>query len=259
VTSPTELDFTGVEKVVVFLMRGSVQVVGADTETARVNVTESAHGPLTVSTKDGTLEVTHAPKTPAQIAGQVKDGEHRSHAVVTVTVPAGATVDVTTIYASGTVTDLTGPVKVFCGESRTSLARLAGHVEVTNFNGRVDALDLAGAVKITAYTASVALAGVTGSVRAETLSGDLTVDARPKAGSHLHLSSDSGPVVAGLPSLTDTRVELASAAGRVRSDFPDLSVRDVQDAKVADGVFGTPLRELWVRTETGDVTLLRRG
>jgi Toastrack DUF4097 len=261
ITTPQLLTFDAVREVKAFLMRGSIRVVGTDSGPARLEVSEIDRSPLTVRQhEDGTVEISHGPVNAQRIMASVFSLRGRHRVVASLAVPRDCAVDVSSAMAGNLmVSGLSGAVRVHSGASEMTLAQLSGPVEVTNISGRLEAMTLSGTVKVNAVSAEVVIADATGSVRAETVSGSLTVDARPQPGAQLHLVSVSGPVYVGLPTLTGTRVRLETNFGKVSSQFPELEAITAERLPLVGEIFGTPHTDLWIKTVSGNIAVLRRG
>src|SRR4051812_13469750 len=100
ITAPRQLTVRDITGLRIFLMHGSCRVLGADTDTTRVEVSEITSGPLTVLHRDdGTLVVTHAPGVIRRALATVTGRRRRRSAVVTITVPHECAVAVRGINA----------------------------------------------------------------------------------------------------------------------------------------------------------------
>lgn len=144
-----------------------------------------------------------------------------------VAVPAGASVDVSTV---------SGPVSVDSVVAAVSAGTVNGDIEAT---------------------------GVRGTVAASTVNGGISVevDSLPPGGD-ISLETVNGSVIATLPPTLSASVSLGTATGRVRTDFPlplptgeggaiDRAPREIT------GTLGAGGSTVRLETVTGDVTLSR--
>jgi hypothetical protein len=260
ITSPQLLTFDTVRVVKAFLIRGSIRVVGTDSGPARLEVSKIDRSPLTVRhDEDGTVEISHGLVNAQRILASMLSLRGRHRVVASLAVPRDCAVEVSSAMAGSLmVSSLAGAVRINSGASDVTLAQLSGPVEVANDSGRLEAMTLSGAVKVNAVSGEVVIADATGSVHAETVSGSLTVDARPRPGAELHLVSVSGPVSLGLPALTGTRVRLETSFGKVSSQFPELAAAAEKRLRLVQETFGTPHTDLWIKTVSGNIAVLRR-
>ncbi|GLZ36298.1 hypothetical protein Lesp02_84850 [Lentzea sp. NBRC 105346] len=257
IEEPGSLAFEDVNEVKAFVVRGNVRVVGAPGP-VRLEVTEIDRSPLHVRLTDGLLEVSHGEVNAQKIAASALSRHKKMRATVTLSVPPGCPVDLSSATANITASGLSSRLKVFTSQSETALANLSGPVQIESSHGRVEAITVSGPIVVKAIVADVVIADATGSVRAETSNGSIALDARPQAGAHLQLASNSGPVRIGLTGLTNTKVHLESRTGAISSQFDEVSAIERDKLSIAKETFGTPLVDVWVRTDSGDIALLRR-
>ncbi|MEV0601056.1 DUF4097 family beta strand repeat-containing protein [Streptomyces sp. NPDC050315] len=262
VAEPRTLDVDGpVDTLHVRVFGGTVNVVGStETDRTRVEITEIHGPPLTVSYERGTLTVGY---DDLPWKGFLKFLERKSwnrSAVVSVTVPAAARVELGTVGASAVVSGITGRTEVRGVSGDSTLVRLAGPVLAETVSGRLEAQALGGDLRFHSVSGDLTvIEGGGSSVRAESVSGDMVIDLDPTAeGTDVRLTTVSGEVAIRLPDPADTEVEASTTSGAVSNAFDDLRVGGQWGAKNITGRLGAGTGRLKVTTVSGSLALLRR-
>ncbi|MBM7171923.1 DUF4097 family beta strand repeat protein [Streptomyces sp. G44] len=270
VTEPRKLTIDApVATLRVRLVSGMVHVVGTGEDSARLEVSEIEGPPLTVTHKDGVLCVAYD-DLPWQgflkLKGLARTGWRRS-AVVSLTVPAGARVEVGAIGAGAMVSGIEGPAEVRSVTGDTTLVGLTGPVRAETVSGNVEAQDVRGDLAFQSVSGDLTLVEAAGSsVRADSVSGALIVDLAPVGTApDITLTNISGEIAVRLPHPADTEVEVDTTSGAVSNAFEELKVDDGSQAwgwgwgaKRVTGRLGAGSGNLRATTVTGAVALLRR-
>ena len=101
--------------------------------------------------------------------------------------------------------------------------------------------------------------GASDTVKAETVSGNVTLDVALGSGGRIDVSSVSGDVTVRMPDSTGMKVEVRSMSGSLDSAFDGLSSERKPGSSKLSGQVGTGDGRFTARTVSGDVTLLRRA
>lgn len=244
------------------VVNGAVNVIGTEDPGAPARLEVSAlHGPpLLVTLEDRTLTVTYEDLTWSGLKGWLKPGARHRSAVVTVTVPAGADVQVGAVAATATVSGLRGRTEVQGVNGDTTLARLSGPVRAETVSGALEAQAVTGDLRFRSVSGDLTVVDGSGaSVRADSVSGDMVVDVEPAGGpTDIQLTSVSGEVAIRLPHRADTRVEANTTSGSVSNAFDGLRVGGMWGAKQITGTLGAGTGTLKATTVSGAIALLRR-
>ncbi|MFF8844634.1 DUF4097 domain-containing protein [Streptomyces sp. NPDC015127] len=261
VAEPKKLTFDEpVTTLNVRIVNGTVNVVGTDEGSTRLEVSEIEGPPLVVTRNGSTLTVAY-PDLPWK--GFLKwfdsKGRHRS-AVVSLAVPAEATVEVGVVGANAVVSGIRGPAVVRGVTGDTTLVGLSGAVRADTVSGNLEAQSLSGDLRYHSVSGDLTvIAGSGRSVRADSVSGDMVVDihadGRP---TDIALTTVSGEVAIRLPHPADARVEANTASGAVSNAFEDLRVEGQWGAKQITGTLGAGTGRLKATTVSGSIALLRR-
>src|SRR3954468_12734296 len=135
------------------LVGGRVDVVaeqpqdGVDDGTARIEVSRVKGRPLEVTWQDGVLSVGH-PKIrwDGLLEGLKNIGRKEDQADVSIVVPRGATVRVSTVSADGLLAGLHAPARVRTVSGELAVDGVHGDVQSRTVSGRIDVRDLHGSL-----------------------------------------------------------------------------------------------------------------
>jgi hypothetical protein len=181
---------------------------------------------------------------------------------VSVVVPSGTAVKISSFSADVTVTGRSGSADIAAGAARISLEHVDGDLRLRYGSGSATVGPVTGSVEARSGSGGAVLGEVGGSLNFGCGSGDLTVaavggSARARAGSgtfslgvargDVDVVSGSGGVTIGLAAGTTARLELTTGSGAVNSELP------IDDAPQQKG----PSITVRARTGSGDVRLVR--
>jgi hypothetical protein len=254
------LDFDGVDALDVRLVNGTVNVVGTDDPTARVEIDVKHGPPLIVTFKEGRLVVTYDDLPWKGFLKWLDRKGRRREAVVTARVPVGVTLGVGVVAASAVVSGIRGRTTVQGVSGDTTLAGLTGEVRADTVSGAVEAQGLAGPLRFNSVSGCLTVLSATGgAIRGDSVSGDMIIDVdtwttRPE----VKLNTVSGEVALRLPARTSARVEAVTAGGAVSSAFDELKVEQWGGAGRVTGMLGSGEGTLCAHTVSGAVALLER-
>ncbi|MCX2969566.1 MULTISPECIES: DUF4097 family beta strand repeat-containing protein [Streptomyces] len=263
IDAPHQLTLTEpVERLDVRIVGGSVNVVGKDTAGARIEVSDLDGPPLHVTHHAGTLTVAYD-DVPWQGFLQLLDRKRWRRSVhLTLAVPATAGVRVGAITAATVVSGTTGEAEVRGITGETTLVGLGGPVHAHSVSGGVAAQALRGALAFHSVSGDLTVIdGGAASLRADSVSGDLTVDV-PESGAdptEVSLTTVSGEIAVRLPQAPDTTVEAHTNGGSVSCAFDTLHVGGQWGARRVTGTLGAGRDTLKATTVSGGLALLRRS
>ncbi|MGP4051337.1 DUF4097 family beta strand repeat-containing protein [Streptomyces sp. 2A115] len=261
VAEPRKLTFDEpVTALHVRIANGTVNVVGVDEGSPRLEVSSIEGPPLMVTQKDGTLTVAYEDLPWKGFLKWLDRKGWRRSAVVSVAVPARTHVEVGVVSATAVISGIDGRAVVKGVSGDTTLVGLSGPVRADTVSGNVEAQALAGDLRLNSVSGDLTvIEGSSPSVRAESVSGSLIVDldsaGRP---SDISLTSISGEIAIRLPHPADAEVEVDTASGTVSSAFEDLRVGGMWGAKKITGRLGAGNGRLKATTVSGSIALLRR-
>ncbi|MFI8102028.1 DUF4097 family beta strand repeat-containing protein [Streptomyces sp. NPDC086023] len=256
-----------VTQVRVRVVNGAVNVVGTDDGApARLEIAGVEGTPLLVTQDGGTLTVGYEDLTRQGLKKWLDPKEWRNartelrrSAVVTLTVPADARVELAAVGAATVVSGIRGGTVLHGVSGDSTLVGLAGEVRADTVSGDVEAQSLAGELRFHSVSGDLTVVDGTGSsVRGESVSGDMVLDLPSGGPADIALTSVSGQVAIRLPHPADTRVEANTATGSVSTSFDDLRVSGQWGAKRITGTLGAGTGTLKASTVSGSIALLRR-
>ncbi|MER5300494.1 DUF4097 family beta strand repeat-containing protein [Streptomyces lasiicapitis] len=261
VAEPRKLTFDEpVRTLRVRVVNGTVNVVGTDEDSARLEVSEISGPPLIVTQHDGTLSVAYDDLPWKGLLEWLDPTGTRRNAVVSLTVPAGTRVEVGVIGASAVVSGIEGGAEVRGITGDTTLVGLSGPVRAKTFSGNVEAQGVTGDLRFDSISGDLTVfEGSGSSVRAESVSGSMIVDLDPSARpADVGLTSISGEIAVRLPHPVHAEVSADTASGTVASDFDDLRVTGQWGSKNITGRLGSGGGRLRAKTISGSIALLRK-
>ncbi|QFX81729.1 DUF4097 family beta strand repeat protein [Streptomyces sp. SYP-A7193] len=260
VAEPRKLTFDEpVSRLHVRVVGGTVNVVGTEEGSARLEVSEIEGPPLIVTHRDGVLTVAYEDLPWKGFLKWLDRKGWRRSAVVSLAVPTGTRVEVGAVSAAAVVSGLEGPADVKGVSGDTTLVSLAGPVRADTVSGSVEAQALTGDLRFNSVSGDLTVVEAGSSVRADSVSGSMIVDLDPAGGpTDINLNSVSGEIAIRLPQPADARVEANTASGTVSSAFEDLRVGGQWGAKRITGRLGAGNGRLKATTVSGSIALLRR-
>ncbi|WP_326720714.1 DUF4097 family beta strand repeat-containing protein [Streptomyces sp. NBC_00243] len=261
VAEPSKLTFDApVTALHVRVVNGTVNVVGTDEGSARLEVSELEGPPLVVTQKDGTLTVAYEDLPWKGFLKWLDRKGWRRSVVVSLAVPASTRVEVGVVGANAVVSGADGRVEVKGVTGDTTLVRIAGPVRVDTVSGNLEAQAVTGNLRFNSVSGDLTVVEGSGSsVRAESVSGSMIVDLDTTGSpTDVQLSNVSGEIAIRLPHPADAVVEANTASGSVSSAFEDLRVNGQWGAKKITGRLGAGNGKLKAITVSGSIALLRR-
>ncbi len=262
IESPQSIDLEGVRRLEVRMVSGSVDVVGrtedAESGGAQVEVTE-VDGPLVVTLTDGVLTVRHERLTWGGLLDWV--GNRKARAVVSISVPADCPVELGVVSADAVVSGISAArtaVKSVSGD--VTLDGVRSDISAQTVSGDLETRQLAGSLSFSTVSGDLTVVeGASDTVKAETVSGNVTLDVELGSGGRIDVSSVSGDVTVRMPDSTGMKVEVRSMSGSLDSAFDGLSSERTPGSSKLRGQVGTGDGRFTAKTVSGDVTLLRRA
>ena len=266
VSEPKKLTFDDpVTALNVRIVNGTVNVVGTDDGSTRLEISEIEGPPLIVTQQGSTLTVAYEDLPwKGFLKWLDRKGWHRS-AVVSLAVPSHARVEVGVVGAGAFVSGVQGATSVRGVSGDTTLVRLAGDVRADTVSGNLEAQSVTGDLRYNSVSGDLTvIEGAGSSVRAESVSGDMVIDltvldeaGTPKP-TDIKLTTVSGEIAIRLPHPADAEVDANTASGAVSNAFDDLRVSGQWGAKKITGTLGAGTGTLRATTVSGSIALLRR-
>ncbi|MCP3767005.1 DUF4097 family beta strand repeat-containing protein [Streptomyces sp. MAR25Y5] len=260
VSGPEKLTFDDpVTELHVRIVNGTVNVVGTDEGSARLEVSEMEGPPLVVTRRDGVLTVAYEDLPWKGFLKWLDRKGWRRSAVVSLAVPAQTRVEVGVVGAGAVVSGVKGPAVVKGVTGDATLVALSGPVRADTVSGNVEAQSVTGDLRFNSVSGDLTVVDGSGStVRADSVSGSMIVDLAPDGPTDIRLTSVSGEIAIRLPEPTDAEVEANTASGSVSNAFDGLRVHGQWGAHKITGRLGAGTGKLRATTVSGSIALLRR-
>jgi hypothetical protein len=260
VTEPAKLTFDEpVRELHVRIVNGTVNVVGTEEGSARLQVSEIEGPPLVVTQQGGTLTVAYEDLPWKGFLKLLDRKGRRRHAVVSLAVPAQTRIEVGVVGASAVVSGIRGPAAVKGVTGDTTLVSLSGPVRADTVSGNLEAQAVTGDLRFNSVSGDLTVVEGSGpSVRADSVSGSMIVDLDPHGPTDIGLTSVSGEIAIRLPDPADADVEANTASGAISNAFENLRVQGQWGAHKISGRLGAGTGKLRATTVSGSIALLRR-
>ncbi|MEV4865986.1 DUF4097 family beta strand repeat protein [Streptomyces ossamyceticus] len=261
VTEPRKLTFDEpVTALQVRVVNGTVNVVGTDESSARLEVSDLEGPPLTVTQKDGTLTVAYEDLPWKGFLKWLDRKGWRRTALVSLAVPAGTRVEVGAVGATAVISGVDGRTEVKGISGDTTLVGLSGPVRATTVSGNVEAQALTGDLRLSSVSGDLTvIEGSCPTLKADSVSGSIILDLDPAGGpTEVGLTSVSGEIAIRLPHPADAEIEANTASGTISNAFEDLRVSGPWGAHKITGRLGRGNGRLKATTISGSIALLRR-
>ncbi|WP_328905813.1 DUF4097 family beta strand repeat-containing protein [Streptomyces sp. NBC_00234] len=261
IAEPRKLTFDDpVTALHVRIVNGAVNVVGTDEQHARLEISGVEGPPLVVTQQDGTLTVAYEDLHWKGFLKWLDPKNLRRRAVVSLTVPAGSSVEVGVVGAGAVVSGIRGRTDVRGVSGDTTLVGLSGAVRGETVSGSLEAQAVTGDLHYQSVSGDLTVVeGAGSSVHAESVSGDMVLDLDPSGKpTDIRLATVSGEIAIRLPHPADAKVEANTASGTVSNAFEDLRVSGMWGSKKITGTLGAGTGTLRATTVSGSIALLRR-
>ncbi|WP_432018908.1 DUF4097 family beta strand repeat-containing protein [Streptomyces sp. 1222.5] len=260
VTEPQKLTFDApVHDLQVRLVNGTVNVVGTDEGSARLEVSEIEGPPLVVTQEHGTLTVAYEDLPWKGFLKWLDRKGWRRSAVVSLAVPAGTRVEVGVVGAAAVVSGIGGPAVIKGVTGDTTLVGISGPVRADTVSGNLEAQAVTGDLRFNSVSGDLTVVEGSGrSVRADSVSGSMIIDLDPDGPTEVGLTSVSGEIAIRLPHPADAEVEANTASGRISNAFEGLRVHGQWGAHKITGRLGAGTGKLRATTVSGSIALLSR-
>ncbi|WP_031479542.1 DUF4097 family beta strand repeat-containing protein [Streptomyces bicolor] len=260
VAEPRKLSFDEpVSELQVRIVNGTVNVVGTDEGSARLEVSKIEGPPLVVTQQGGTLTVAYEDLPWKGFLKWLDRKGWRRSAVVSLAVPADTRVEVGVVGAGAVVSGINGPSVVKGVTGDTTLVGLSGPVRADTVSGNLEAQAVTGDLRFNSVSGDLTVVEGSGSsVKADSVSGAMIVDLDPDGPTDVRLTSVSGEIAIRLPAPADADVEANTASGTISNAFEGLRVHGQWGAHKITGRLGTGTGKLRATTVSGSIALLRR-
>ncbi|MEW1646904.1 MULTISPECIES: hypothetical protein [unclassified Streptomyces] len=260
VAEPKKLTFDEpVSDLHVRVVNGTVNVVGTDEGSARLEISEIDGPPLVVTQSNGTLTVAYEDLPWKGFLKWLDRKGWRRSVVVSLAVPASTRVEVGVVGAAAVVSGISGPSVVRGVTGDTTLVSLSGPVRAETVSGNLEAQAVTGDLRFNSVSGDLTVVEGSGpSVRADSVSGSMIVDLDPDGPTDVRLTNVSGEIAIRLPHPADADVEANTASGSISSAFEGLRVHGQWGAHKITGRLGAGTGKLRATTVSGSIALLRR-
>ncbi len=236
----------------VSVVAGDITISAVDGPAA-LEVRQVSGPPITVSLRDGRLEVRHD----REYHGWRGAIDRRSASLV-LSLPPTCSSQLQSVSASVLVGAMAGDLELESVSGDVTLESLAGQVKARSVSGGVTGRGLAGAFGGETVSGEIILEAFSGpEIKLDSVSGDLTADLQEsEPACSTTIDTVSGAVYLRLPAQASQQVRVESVSGSLNSAFPELTAHKQFGSRTLKGTLGEGGGHLDVNTVSGDVSLL---
>lgn len=260
---------TGTPRVTLDTFNGAIEVHSWDRAEVEVVIDKQAQDDALLEqivveqTQEGdavTLRVTGPAR--AEHSGIVLGVSMSPRAVLRVSLPKAATLELKSGDGSITVEDITGSLTLQSGDGSIVGARLSGDVRARTDDGSIRMREVTGKVDVETLDGSIVVNGTLTHVRAVTGDGSVRVgaDRGSVLGDDWNLETGDGSVQVRLPEGLEAVIDASTSDGVIRSSYAGLTApsRDAEDGdrdnrRELRATLGAGGRTLRVRTGDGSI------
>lgn len=248
------IDIDTVQALRVGIVGGSVDIVGHDEPTARVEVHRVEGRDLTITLEGGRLSISHPKVSWDDVWESVKALVGvRARVELSIVVPREVALSLGQVSASALVTGL---------RTRASLSTVSGAMQIESHTGDLDLNTVSGDVEVSGGTGRLSVHGVSAGVTAsgalseigvDTVSGEVLLDVHGSPRS-ISANSVSGDVTVRIDAGQGIRATTRTVSGR-----GTIVGRAVPKRGGTEVIDGTNAFSLSANTVSGDVTVVQRS
>lgn len=247
------IDLDAVTALRVGIVGGSVDIVGHDEPTSRVEVHRVEGRDLSVTLEQGRLSISHPRVSWDDMWESVKAlVAVRARTELSIVVPRHVALSLGQVSASALVTGLRSTASLSTVSGALQLESHEGDLELNTVSGDVEVSGGAGRLSVHAVSADVTASGALEEIGVDTVSGEVLLDVRGAPHS-ITANSVSGDVTVRLDAGQGVRATTHTVSGRgsvLGVTMPKRGGRHVID--------GTSPFDLSASTVSGDVTVVPR-
>lgn len=182
----------------------------------------------------------------------------RARANITVTVPRGTSLHVSSGNGEVSVTAAASEARVASGNGKVRVRGIQGRVDASSGNGTVTVDDVTGPVNASSGNGDVSIGTVNGPVSASSGNGDILVAMDRLTGDgDLEFSSGNGRIEVTVPSDFSAQVSANTGNGRITTDFPIQLIGRISPTRLR-GTIGDGKRKLTMSTGNGSMEIRKR-
>lgn len=255
------IDLARIRSLRVSLIAGSVDIVGHDEDTTRIEVNEVHKRDLTVTLNGDAVEISQTPLGWDDPLGSLRSLRPQSaHAAISVLVPRDIALSLGVVSATTLVTGLHHTVRLNSMSGDLQTVGLTGALDINTASGEIGITDHSGSITVNAASGEITASGAIRRFTANTVSGDIFLDVlgTPEA---ITSRSISANLTARFDPELDLHVTVNTVSGKLQFGGADITGAR---ARGFDGTLegvGADRRSVRVvaNSVAGCVSLLRRA
>lgn len=270
-------------KVIINNVSGNIEVRTWDRAQVQIDALKVSRSTTQARAKENAdkVEITIAEEdSTVRIKTEYPESKNRNINVsvyYTLTIPADASLNATTVSGNVTCEDISGDLKANTASGNVTATGVKNGANLSTTSGNVEVDDIVGDVKLHTVSGSVIANNVKGSVAADTTSGSIVltnitdadeIDANVMSGKvkyegdldsngYYHLQTHSGRVEFIVPSGAAFDLDARTFSGSINSDF-DITVRGKIDKKSLRGSVNGGGAEVELKAFSGNIYIKKK-
>jgi hypothetical protein len=247
------IDIDAVRALRVGIVGGSVDIVGHDEPTARVEVHRVAGRDLTVTLEQGRLSISHPKVSWDDVWESVKALVGvRAKVELSVLVPRATALSLGQVNASALVSGLAHRATLSTVSGGMQIESHQGDLELNTVSGDLEVSDGSGRLSVHGVSADITASGRFDEIGIDTVSGEVLLDVHGSPRS-ISLNSVSADVTARLDAGQGIRATTRTVSGK-----GTIAGRTLGRRGGSETIDGTNAFSFQANTVSGDVTVVRR-
>lgn len=248
-----------ITKVKVAMIGGTVDIIGHDEPTARVEVSDVTLRPIRIELRDGVLDIDH-PQLGWENFGDTIVNLFKNNspsATVTVLVPRTVALSLSVVSAQGLASGLRGDAKVNTISGAIAVSELMGNLSINGVSADLQVHGLTGKLNANTVSGDFAATGEISAANLDTVSGSVLLDASGPIDS-ISINTVSGDAAFLFDPEAAFKYSLHALKGTIEIDGQKIDA-GMQGAVGSVGQLDGTFVDFTAHSVTGDVTVTRRA
>jgi DUF4097 and DUF4098 domain-containing protein YvlB len=248
------IDIDMVRKLKVGLIAGSVNIIGHDEPTARIEVHSVRGRELKVTLDGDTLEIDHAQLRWDNFIEVFKSFAGSARADVSITVPRDVALKFGVVSASALISGLTEDATISTVSGDVTIDNIYGDLQLSGVSGEIAVRNHYGNIHAHTISGDITVAGEIMKFTADTVSGDVFADITGVP-DQVGVNTVSGSVTARLAADVPAQYKINTVSGRLQLDQSEITgVRGGYTGKY--GTLDKRWLEFKANTVSGNISVL---
>lgn len=176
-------------------------------------------------------------------------------AEISMRIPPRVAVKIDAFDGEIAIHDYRGVLQAAAVTGKIDARDFSGEITLISPRGDVHAHDGQGLLRVLGEHGRLAIENVNGKAGVSTIMGDIYFSGSPTGGDEIRLEADHGPIVVDLGKDSNLKILAQSNSGDVICLTPGIT----RDGRRCQGSLGSGEGMLWIRTVSGDITIMHKS